>query len=478
MVPAARGRRPRGEALHARSAGHGSERASPAGAPLAPSRSRRAHEAPRGGTGPGGDGGSFKGAGGCFLSGTRLAAVALVAGLADPGRRRGFEPRRSLARGARIPRGRRPEGRRRSPGVRRKIPAHALAPVPGVPPARPRGIPSPGREPPSRRCRRARESARRGGRPLETPLLCGGRPVDRGDFRDRPGRHAEVLLLRVVRKRARRARAPRADDDPGRRLGREGPHPRSGTRSHRREHGRRAGTRSPLRGARRSARREIERVGREAPARPRQGRRPPARGGAGEGRSRRGARAPRARDPERVLPRRARPRSEPRGKRGGPGHDRGPEERAADERRDLRHALLRDLRASSLARRGARRTVLLRRKGRRREWSCGKPRAFHVRGARSARAAREKTRPRIGIRLDRRLAGRFPGRCSNQAGGGTSREKRQAPAGVSPRRCAAGQRAARPPRRGLGRCLGHLRRNSLLFRLPSRRFRSRPAASP
>ena len=218
MVPAPRGRRPSAKvSVPGNLSGHGPSRARSARALAAPSWSSRAHEASRGRTRPGGDGGLFKGAEGRFFSGSRLAAVALVPGLPDAGRLRRAEPRGGVARGAGEPRAGRPARRRVAPLRGWEGHAHALAPVPGLPPAPPRRISSRGRDRFARRRRRARERPRRNGRPLETPFLRGGRPVDRGHPRDRPGRHAHVVLVRVLRKHARRPRAVRADDDPRRR---------------------------------------------------------------------------------------------------------------------------------------------------------------------------------------------------------------------------------------------------------------------
>ncbi len=219
-----------------------------------------------------------------------------------------------------------------------------------------------------------------------------------------------------------------------------GPEPRS----RRRERGRRARRRSPLRGERRGARREVARrrtgsvlVGLA------QGRRPPARGSAGEGRPCRGPRDPRARDPRPVLPRGARARGGPRGER-----------RRAGSRSETARARRR--RACPCRRCGSPRTTGGSRgrsrcavgdfsfdgNARRREPAFGKPRPLDVLRPRGARAARESSRSRSGVRRDqscrwkiswkvfepdrgrklsREASGVFRGRSTSACGGSAGR---------------------------------------------------------
>ena len=111
--------------------------------------------------------------------------------------------------------------------------------------------------------------------------------------------------------------------------------------------------------------------------------------------------------------------------------------------------------------RGAGGAFLLRRRARRRERDVRKPRALDVRGRRGARAAREQSpssnrRPaRSMVSLEDFLEG-----VRTRPEAAPLARNVAAPLGLRPRRPAAARGAARPPRRGVGRCLWHLQRNS------------------
>ena len=268
-----------------------------------------------------------------------------LAGLRDAGRRRGPEPCGPVARGAREPRARRPARRGRAPRGGREGRAHALASLAGFPAAPRRGVAAGGRGRPARGAGRARERARRDGAcARSSSLFAGDDPTIAAIFAIVPGRHADVLLLRVGRE-ARPAisgfssgcrSAPPLQDAKVRIAG-----PGLDLAD--------VAADVALEGGVLSAENAEARVGKsrasdgKRPDRPREGRRPPARGGAGAGRPRRGARDPRARDREPVLPSGARARGGPAGERDGPAHDRRPQERAEDERRRVGDAVLGEL---------------------------------------------------------------------------------------------------------------------------------------
>ena len=318
---------------------------------------------------------------------------------------------------------RRFEDRRRAGRRGRQDSGHALAAFHGVSSAS-RGDRTLRRQRcPARRLDRPRQRPRRDGAAREASPLRRGRPHHRGDLRDLPGRHVDLLLLRRRRKDAGGSGSLRTDVDPGRSRRRERPHrergprPRGGAWRRRRREG------SPLRGARRGTNRKVAGVGWKRPDRARGQRRHPAGRGRGAVGPRGASGDPLPSGSWSLLPRGAFPRGGSRRERDGPDHDRGPGGSAGDEGLRVRDAALRSLPAASLANPDPARDLLLRRESCRREPALREHRKLDALGPDGTGATRGLSSLRASLRNVRARAGRTVPLAGRPEGdGGASNE--------------------------------------------------------